>query len=617
MQDEEIQIKNIYFIEVKSPGAHIYSRTPLPRLGTILLATILKKKGYNARTFIEDICEPDWTVLREADFIGISSITSTAPRAFKLARKYRSMGIPVVMGGPHSTFLPEESLKYADYVVRGEGEETLVELIEHIESGRSLRDIKGLSYREGTTFVHNPDRPLVQDLDSGPVPDFGLVHNWHKRTVIPIATSRGCPFGCKFCSVIQMFGRKYRFKSIERVMEEIRAVAARKAHIFFVDDNFAADKERTKMLLRKILDEGIQLEWSAQIRTDAARDPELIDLMSRTGCFTVFVGFESINPLTLSLYNKRQGVDDIVRCIETFKAASIGIHGMFVFGGDTDDIETIRSTQRFATRFGINSVQFLMLTPLPGTPVFDALLGQGRLIHMNWEKYDAHHAVFEPNLMTAFELHAETIKAMARFYSWGTIVKNLVRGDFFYSFIGLYGKRSLKKIKAPSRKYLKDLKNRFSEKFGENAGRIARYFSSRREASANIILNGLSKEEIESKFFRTFFEKIGKKLIISREESVIEPDSITIMPILQDTAGDERPDRRLLPEIYEKYRAKFHDMRIVPLHESSLYRLCVDLGFLLGVNMKKIRKAYEKALQGINGKVFDCSVMLIILSRNP
>ena len=185
-------------------------------------------------------------MLKNADIIGLSSITSTAPRAFQLAKRFRSMGIPVVMGGPHSTFLPEESLRYADYVVRGEGEETIVELIEHLESERSLDDIKGLSYTEGDAFIHNPDRPLIQDLDSGPIPDLNVVHNWQKRTVIPIATSRGCPFGCKFCSVIQMFGRKYRFKSIDRVIEEIREVASRKAHIFFIDDNFAANKERTK-----------------------------------------------------------------------------------------------------------------------------------------------------------------------------------------------------------------------------------------------------------------------------------------------------------------------------------------------------------------------------------
>ena len=173
-----------------------------------MLSTLLKKKGYNSKVFVEDIAEPDWSILTDADLIGISSITSTAPRAFQLAKKFSSLGIPVVMGGPHATFLPEESLIYADYVVRGEGEETIVELIEHLESGIPLHDIKGLSYRKGDAYVHNPDRPFIQDLDSAPIPDFDLVHNWHEKTSIPILTSRGCPFGCRFCVVIQMFGKK-------------------------------------------------------------------------------------------------------------------------------------------------------------------------------------------------------------------------------------------------------------------------------------------------------------------------------------------------------------------------------------------------------------------------
>ncbi len=555
-------------------------------------------------------------MLKEADIIGISSITSTAPRAFQIAKRFRSMGVPIIMGGPHSTFLPEESLKYADYVVRGEGEETIVELIEHLESKSPLHDIKGLSYKEGNAFIHNPDRPLIQDLDSAPIPDLNIVHNWQKRTIIPIATSRGCPFGCKFCSVIQMFGRKYRFKSIDRVIEEINEVTSRKAHIFFVDDNFAANKERTKTLLKRMIAEDIHIEWSAQVRTDVARDAELIDLMGKTGCFTVFVGFESINPKTLSLYNKHQKVDDIVECIKTFKKASIGIHGMFVLGGDTDDIETIRSTQKFAKRLGINSVQFLMLTPLPGTPVFDDLKQQGRIIHTDWAKYDAHHAVFEPRLMTAFELHTETLKAMANFYSWETIVKNLIRGKLFYSLVSLYGKRSLKKIKTPSKKYLRDLKNLVSAKFDEKTGKLREYFSTKKKAATNIVLSSITEEGVESKFFRTFFEKIGKKLIISREDSNFSPDALTIMPILHDADTGNKPDKRVLSEIYEKYKAKFQNFKIIPLEADSLYRVCVDLGLLFGIKMKKIRKAYEKAVEGINGKAFDCRAMLIILNKS-
>jgi radical SAM superfamily enzyme YgiQ (UPF0313 family) len=551
-------------------------------------------------------------MLKGAHLIGISSITSTAPRAFTLAQRFRAMGIPVVMGGPHSTFLPEESLGYADYVVRGEGEETIVELVEHLEYGTPLDDIRGLSFRKNSAVVHTPDRPLVQDLDSAPIPDFSVVHAWEKRTTIPIATSRGCPFGCKFCSVIGMFGRQYRFKSIDRVMDEIRQAASKNTHIFFIDDNFAANKERTKTLLRRIIDEGIPLEWSAQVRTDVARDDELLSLMSHAGCFMVFVGFESINPRTLSLFNKRQNVKDIVECIEKLRKASIRIHGMFVFGGDADDIRTIRSTQKFARHLNINSVQFMMLTPLPGTSVFDELMHQGRIIHKDWGKYDAHHAVFEPELMTAFELHTETFRAMAHFYSYGAVLKSLLRRDLFYTIVGLYGKRSLKKIKAPSKEYLKELREMVSANFDEKTGRLREYVLTKKKAAVNIVLNRIAEDEAESRFFRVFFKKAGKRLIISREELPPPHASLTIMPILHDTGKGDISPGGILSDLSARYRATCHHLKVIPLETGSLYRACVDLGLLLGIKMKRIRKAYEKATEEINGKTFECRALLVI-----
>jgi len=526
------------------------------------------------------------------------------------------MGIPVVMGGPHCTFLPEESLEYADYVVRGEGEEAIVELVQHLESGIPLDDIPGLSFRKGSGVVHNPDRPLVQDLDSAPIPDFSVVHAWDKRTTIPIATSRGCPFGCKFCSVIGMFGRQYRFKSVDRVMEEIRQAASKNTHIFFIDDNFAANKERTKTLLRRIIAEGIPLEWSAQVRTDIARDDELLSLMSRAGCFMVFVGFESINPRTLSLFNKKQNVDDIIECIRKLHKASIRIHGMFVFGGDADDIGTIRSTHKFARRLNINSVQFMMLTPLPGTPVFDELMQQGRLIHKDWGKYDAHHAVFEPKLMTAFELHTETFKAMAHFYSYGAVLKSLLRRDLFYTIVGLYGKRSLKKIKAPSKEYLKELRSMVSANFDERTEKLREYLLTKKKAAINIVLNRIAEEGAESQFFRTFFKKAGKRLIISREGLLPFHDTLTIMPILDDPGAEKKSHWRTVSELSEKFRATSHHLKVIPLETASLYRACVYLGLLLGIKMKKIRKAYEKAVEEMNGKTFECRALLVISSGN-
>jgi len=459
-------LENIYFIEAKSPGAHIYSKVALPRLGTILLATILKNEGYNSKTFIEDIAEPDWNELEKADLIGISSITSTAPRAFDLAKRFRSKGISIVMGGPHSTFLQEESLEYADYVVRGEGEVTIVELIEHLNLGKPLHDIKGLSFNEDGKIFHNPDRPLIEDLDSIPIPDFSLVHEWSKkkRKTVPIATSRGCPFGCKFCSVIQMFGRKYRFNSINRVIEELKIHATKRIHIFFIDDNFAANKARTKELLKRMIDENIDIEWSAQFRVDVAEDPELVGLMQIAGCVNCFIGFESINPMTLELYNKKQELTDIEECIKVLRKAHINIHGMFVLGGDTDEIKTIWDTLKFAKRQKITSIQFLMLTPLPGTPVFYDFLEHNRLLSTNWENYDAHHAVFDPERMTAIELHVTTLKAMSKFYSWSYITKNFFRFKWLYMGAGIYGKHASHEALKKAKDYVEELKSSSADK---------------------------------------------------------------------------------------------------------------------------------------------------------
>ncbi len=458
----------VCFIEAKSPGAHVFSAFPIPRLGTVLLATILKGLGYDTRVFIEDVEAPDWNEVDSCKVIGISTITSTAPRAYKIADRLRAKGKTVIMGGPHVTFLPDEALSHADFVVRGEGEHTVVELLQAIENKSSFGDIKGLSWNSQEGPVHNESRELIADLDPYPAPDFSLVRGWSPKVILPVATSRGCPFDCSFCSVIHMFGRKYRFKSIDKVMEEIKAGIGREtgkasSFVFFIDDNFTANKKRTKELLRRIIDEGrsaggLRFNWSAQVRSDAASDPELLDLMKRAGCENVFIGFESVNEMTLRLYNKKQGVEDIVRAVRAFHARGIRIHGMFVFGSDTDDAETIRNTQLFARKMDMESVQFLVLTPLPGTPVYNEFEAQGRLLHKDWSKYDAHYAVFRPALMSPSELQRETFKAMAKFYSWIKIFRHVSRFNFYCGMLGLYGKRSVNKARVKSEQYLRDMK---------------------------------------------------------------------------------------------------------------------------------------------------------------
>ena len=611
-----VKLRNIYFIEARSPGSHIFSFTALPRLGCILLGTILKHKGYNVKVFIEDIAPLTWDMLDDADMVCISAITPTANRAFQIAERFRKRGVPVAIGGPHSTFLPDEGLQHADYVIRGEGEETIVELLDHIENNRPLDQIKGLSFKnDNGEIVHNPARELLDDLCSSPVPDFSLVYRWDRSRVVPVATSRGCPFGCRFCSVIPMFGRKYRFKTIERVLEEIRSAQQKKAHIFFIDDNFAANKQRTKELLRAIIENNIRIEWSAQVRTDAAKDPELLELMKKAGCFAVYIGFESINPATLSLYNKGQGIKDIEDSIRAVKKYSINIHGMFVLGSDTDDIETIKKTAKFANKLDIDSIQFMVLTPLPGTPVFEDLRSSGRLIHTDWSKYDAHHAVFEPKLMTAFELHVETLKAMARFYSWRAFFRNLWQFDFFYAVVCLYGKRSVKKALGNARKYLGSLKEQLTAEFDLKTEKLRQYLPRKKGMVKNIILNTEALETNESRFFAVFLGRLDKRLIVTRERFSVTKETIAITPLVEHLKNRQQQGMQILEEFYEKHRGKLGSVRVIDMESISLYKSCVNIGLLLNANTGKVRRAYEKALKSAGGKAFECNHVLVMMEK--
>lgn len=423
-----MKVRKVTLIEPKSPGYHVYSMIALPRLGLPLLGAMLKKRGCDVTIYCQDMQGIDLDDVRSSDLVGISTTTSTAPEAYRLADKARAAGVPVVLGGSHVTFMSEEALQHADYCVRGEGEETLIELIEAIESGSEPVGIKGLSYRKGEEIVHNPDRGLICDLDSLPFPDLSLIKGSEKIGITPIATSRGCPFDCSFCSVTRMFGRGYRFRSVDNVIEELKQLKAEK--VFFYDDNFTANRGHTKELLDKMLSTGAAPKWTAQVRAEIARDKELLKLMKRSNCYFVYVGFESVNPETLKEFDKRQVVEEIVEAIRVMHEHGIMIHGMFVLGAEKDTVQTIQQTVDFALKNKIDTVQIMSLTPLPGTPVFNKMESEDRLLTRDWSLYDGHHVVYRPNSMSPYEMQKAMVLASKKFYSVYQCMKMLINPDF-------------------------------------------------------------------------------------------------------------------------------------------------------------------------------------------
>jgi radical SAM superfamily enzyme YgiQ (UPF0313 family) len=460
-------VQKISFIEPKNDHLHIFSRYELPRLGGILLATLMKEKGFQT----EAIFMKTRDVLRLAiqpDLVAISTITPTAQSAYAIGDAMRTKGIPVVYGGPHVTFFPEEALEHGDYCIVGEGEVAMPSLVEALNGGRPFSEVPGLVWRENGVIRRTPTAPPLENLDLLPFPDFSLLRMGFRKkmgsinfghSIIPMQTSRGCPFDCSFCSVTEMFGRHYRHRSTESIIEELSRYDPKHNFIFFYDDNFAANAGRTKELLRAMIERKLGFQWSTQVRADVARDPELLDLMVRAGCGTLYIGFESVDPQSLKEMKKNQTVDEIRQAIALIRKRKIHIHGMFILGFDSDSPEKARATVKFAIKEKIDSVQFMILTPLPGTETYFKLRDEGRIIDQAWDTYDAHHVKFRPLHFSPWELQWAQIEAHSRFYSPRQVVLRLFRGRPLGFVIGVYANALNKRWQRQEKKYLRWLRH--------------------------------------------------------------------------------------------------------------------------------------------------------------
>ena len=384
----------------------------MPLLGPLYLGTILQEAGHEVKVFKEtdirvynsrtDTLHPD---LQSADAVGITSITHSAPRAYEIAdavkRQYPEK--KVIFGGSHPSALPEEAAEHGDHVVVGEAENIVREVFE------------------------NPTAKIMHgsktDLDNLPPLDLSMWQG-RKRTVrnklrdiAPIMGSRGCPFDCIFCSVTKMFGKKYRIRDADLVMEEFR-MRYNEGHrfAFFYDDNFAANPTKTKILLEKMIREDLDFEWSSQFSIHVAKDKEMLDLLKRAKCRRLYLGVESVNPESLKDIQKSQTVEMIEDSLRSIKEAGLQAHSMFILGADSDTKESIKETVKFAKRSKSESAQFSVLYPIPGTQLYDNMKAQDRLFVDNWEYYDGSHSVIIPNNLTPLQLQKASIRAYRSFY---------------------------------------------------------------------------------------------------------------------------------------------------------------------------------------------------------
>lgn len=343
----------------------------------------------------------------QADLVGITAITGTVMRAYAIADNARSRGIPVVLGGVHPTLVPEEAMLHADSVVTGFAEESWPQL---------LRDFRNNKMKE--LYVQSPNLSLA----NLPIPRRDLLKRKGYITIDTVQATRGCINLCDFCIVPLAWGQRMYFRPIKDVIEEIGQIKSK--DIFFVDVSPIEDKNYAKELYRAMIP--LKKRWVSPATIKIAEDEELLRVAAKSGCRGLLIGFESVSQQTLKKMGKGFNFADKYKTqVQKLHDYGIAIQACFVFGFDTDDQTVFEKTVEVVNKLNLDLPRFTVYTPFPGTPIFNKLKSENRIIEYNWSFYDAQHVVFKPALMTPEELQEGLFWAWEQSYTFSSIFKRV------------------------------------------------------------------------------------------------------------------------------------------------------------------------------------------------
>ena len=368
------------------------------------------------------------------DLVGITITLDVLPRAISIAAEFRKMGVPVVAGGIHVTCSPKDCLPYFDAICIGPAERVWAKIIQDAKNGCLQKEYCDAINFSGDEIVS----PAYDRID----------RQKYLYTNI-VLTSRGCPNRCSFC-YNSCTNRLYIRRPICDVIKDIKTLGTR--HILFIDDNFIGDPKYTGELLNEL--QNMNLSWCAAVTTKILDYPDLLDLMSKTGCQSLFIGFESINTKSLENVNKDNKVERYEALIEAIHNRGIMINASMVFGLDGDDAGTFDRTLNWLIKMRIETLTSHILTPYPGTELYRKMEAEGRIVDFDLSKYNTANVVFTPAGMTDQELYKGYLRMYREFYSF----KNIIR--------------RYPKNKAQRKSYL--LFNLFYRKFGQLTSAVTR-----------------------------------------------------------------------------------------------------------------------------------------------
>jgi radical SAM superfamily enzyme YgiQ (UPF0313 family) len=415
------------------------TRYSQPPLGLALIAAILAKEGYtvnlldaNAFGLKPEEIPPQ---VEGADVIGLTAMTPTIGTALKIAGllKRKNPHLKTILGGPHVTLLPEDTLTASpdvDVIIRGEGDITVIDLLKALENHRPLNAIEGISFRKENTIIHNAARKTIVDMDSLPYPAWHLLP-WQRYQPHPphgmalpfgaMVTSRGCPYRCAYCSK-PVFGSHFRAQSPDRVVEEMVYLQQKFGikEIAFYDDSFTLDKKRVHAIAEKIIEKKLKFAWTCETRVNLV-DKMLLAHMKQAGCYAVAYGIESASPEIIKTLQKDITLEQVEAAVRAHKEVGLQVIGYFMLGSPGETPQTIQQTIDFAKKLKVDFAQFSVTTPFPGTELYDIYIQKNKE-SIPWEKFvyagtdNPANPVFESDNLTREDLAAWTSRAYRVFY---------------------------------------------------------------------------------------------------------------------------------------------------------------------------------------------------------
>lgn len=408
-----------------------------PPVGLAYLAAVLLKAGADVQIISADAegLDVNKTIAKilalGPDILGISISTPTVKTSLKIIENIRERNskIKIMVGGPHPTLFPEEFLSMGvDFVVRGEGEQTLLDLYKHFNGTMPSTKIAGISYNKDGDLIHNPDRELIRDLDVLPFPSWdlfpvkGYKSDFRRKVFsLPVLSSRGCPVQCTFCYK-GIFGNTFRTRSPNNIVDEIEHLKNQFqiGEFAIIDDSFTSNPKRAMAVCDLIVAQKINLPWTlpAGIRVSTV-SRELLKKLKSAGCYRVGLGIESGNQSIINSIKKGIALEQIRKAVRLLREVGIESAGYFMIGNLEETEETINQTIKFAIELDPDYAQFTKATPYPGTAMYNQLKSENRIITDNWDYYDSFlnsRPVFRHKNLSAKEIDHKIKEAYQRFY---------------------------------------------------------------------------------------------------------------------------------------------------------------------------------------------------------